>query len=144
MTLKSGASSQPGGQSVIQRGGLTWTASDNGKELTWDEAREFCRGLEQEGRRPWRLPTVRELASLFDRQQTAGIRAIETRGAVSRYPIRMDPAFEPSQVWYWSGEAVEPNRARNYDFFTGVSGSFLRSFKKASGAFCVRRSEAQR
>jgi hypothetical protein len=51
--------------------GLMWAGSDNGKNVTWAEADNFCREKLKIGpySSGWRLPKVDELRSIFDPQQ---------------------------------------------------------------------------
>lgn len=45
--------------------GIIWSSSDNGANITWDKAVDFCRGLGL----GWELPSVTMLRSLKKRQQ---------------------------------------------------------------------------
>jgi hypothetical protein len=46
--------------------GLTWERTDNGSDVTWQEAGKYCRGLRLEGHDDWRLPTIDELQGIYD------------------------------------------------------------------------------
>jgi Protein of unknown function (DUF1566) len=46
--------------------GLMWAGRDNGRNLTWREAGEYCNNLKLEGYSNWRLPTISELSDLYD------------------------------------------------------------------------------
>ena len=53
---------------------LTWLANDSrldvDKEVTWDEAEQYAKDINKKnfgGHADWRLPTVHEAASLFDK-----------------------------------------------------------------------------
>lgn len=41
--------------------GVVWTQSDNGRDINWWEANDFCQGKGQ------RLPTMEELAAIHNR-----------------------------------------------------------------------------
>ncbi len=45
--------------------GLSWQ-KDEGPELNWQEAMNFCNELKLAGHNDWRLPTIREIGSLID------------------------------------------------------------------------------
>ena len=45
---------------------LTWTGTDNGADLTRDQAEFYCHNLTLAGHRDWRLPTIDELQTLYD------------------------------------------------------------------------------
>jgi hypothetical protein len=44
--------------------GLMWAGRDSGKDLTWGQARRYCRDLRLAGYPDWRLATLDELGSL--------------------------------------------------------------------------------
>ena len=75
--------------------GLMWPADGNGGgcysggQLSWDTANIFCEGLDFAGFTDWRLPNIRELASLVDYGQIT---------------ICIDPTFFPNTKVdvYWS------------------------------------------
>ena len=52
--------------------GLMWVKDgtsaecNNGKTLKWQEAIDFCKGLDFAGHKDWRLPTIQELQSIVD------------------------------------------------------------------------------
>ncbi len=50
--------------------GLMWAVQDNGADITWDQARQFCEDYEAAGYSDWRMPTKVELSSLYDPGQS--------------------------------------------------------------------------
>jgi len=46
--------------------GLMWALHDNGDDISWKEADDYCRQYTGGGFHDWRLPTQKELATLFD------------------------------------------------------------------------------
>ncbi len=46
--------------------GLMWAAKDNGSPLNWQNALSYCQNYSGGGHTDWRLPTLDELASLYD------------------------------------------------------------------------------
>ena len=45
---------------------LTWAARDNGRNVNWHQAGNYCRKLRVAGYADWRLPTIDELEELID------------------------------------------------------------------------------
>lgn len=85
--------------------GLMWAAEDNGHDINWYDARDYCNKLTLGGYSDWRLPTQAELAALFG----AGVRTTDSPG---ESPISI------SNWWVWTRES----RA------SGRSGSFVMKF----------------
>lgn len=50
--------------------GLMWAAHDNGIPIHWLDALAYCQKYSGGGYSDWRLPTLTELANLFDPQTT--------------------------------------------------------------------------
>ncbi|HEB50440.1 MAG TPA: DUF1566 domain-containing protein [Desulfobulbus sp.] len=48
------------------RTGLMWATSDNGADIQWWDADLYCKASRAGGYTDWRLPTPRELATLYD------------------------------------------------------------------------------
>jgi len=46
--------------------GLMWVAKDNGVPINWPDAVEYCKNLRVGGYTDWRMPTLAELASLYN------------------------------------------------------------------------------
>jgi hypothetical protein len=51
--------------------GLTWTAKDNGKDVSWKRAVKYCRNLGLAGYSDWRLPSLVELQGIYDKTAEA-------------------------------------------------------------------------
>lgn len=51
--------------------GLTWAAKDNGKALTWQNAKKYCRDLRLAGHSDWRLGTIDDLQGIYDKSVEA-------------------------------------------------------------------------
>lgn len=45
---------------------LMWAAKDNGIPINWQNARLYCQHFSGGGHTDWRMPTLAELASLYD------------------------------------------------------------------------------
>lgn len=46
--------------------GLMWAAKDNGKDINWIGAKEYCENYDGGGFTDWRMPTQEELAGIYD------------------------------------------------------------------------------
>ena len=46
--------------------GLMWAAKDNGKDINWKDAKRYCENYRGGGYTDWRMPTLDELAGLYD------------------------------------------------------------------------------
>lgn len=48
---------------------LMWAAKDNRENITWQNAKSYCENYRVGGYKDWRMPTVDELARLYDRSK---------------------------------------------------------------------------
>lgn len=46
--------------------GLMWTRKDNGSNVTWQQAMDYCQRLQLAGHGDWRLATIDELQGIYD------------------------------------------------------------------------------
>lgn len=44
---------------------LMWASQDNGKDIDWNDAESYCEKFEAGGYTDWRLPELKELATLY-------------------------------------------------------------------------------
>lgn len=65
---------------------LTWMPWDNNEDVTWTDAKKYCRDLDFDGRKDWRLPSIEELDGIYDGNASGGLAG----------PI------ERSSDWLWS------------------------------------------
>lgn len=54
--------------------GQMWTARDNGRDVNWNEATNYCANLNLGGYSNWRLPRIEELQGIYDPRNTTAIR----------------------------------------------------------------------
>lgn len=47
--------------------GLSWASKDNGRDVSWKNAMKYCRKMRLAGDTDWRLATLSELESIYDR-----------------------------------------------------------------------------
>lgn len=116
--------------------GLVWQREDSEAQLTWEEAGEYCANLGLNGE-SWRLPSVRELATLVD-EATVGPAIDREMFPDTQYGAR-------SNDWYWASHRQRGSMtaawALNYDdgftgFNAGASGAW--NYFTAGWVRCVR------
>lgn len=63
---------QKDGESILldSQTGLMWALQDNGQDIDWWEARSFCKDFNAGGYTDWRLPDIKELATLYNSGQS--------------------------------------------------------------------------
>ena len=49
--------------------GLMWASKDNGRDVTWKEAKEYCENYRGGGYADWRMPFQYELAGIYDKKK---------------------------------------------------------------------------
>jgi hypothetical protein len=96
------------------RTGLMWAASDNGRDVNWAEAKEYCRNYSGGGHTDWRMPTQDELAGLYDKAEPG--------------PNHITPFIKLSKCCPWAGETRDSEAAHfsfidGYGFWGSQSGS---------------------
>jgi polyisoprenoid-binding protein YceI len=115
------------------RTGLEWTRADNGYDIDWTHAKEFCAHLPGK----WRLPTIDQLAAVYERSMAAGTSCGPSRCGISG-PFRL------SAEWFWSADAVGNDGSDGAELAWGlgmVNGARTKSVQYAgdgSRALCVR------
>jgi hypothetical protein len=108
--------------------GLSWTAKDNGSNVNYTQAGEYCSSLKLGGFSDWRLPTIDELEPLYDR-------------SVSK-PYKAKGPLELGDACFWSGSMNPAGEVWTFYFTYGG-----RSLTRATGhssygrALCVRSSK---
>ena len=90
------------------RTGLEWTRHDNGQDIDWRSAYRHCNDLASGGG-GWRLPTLNELADLYDRSETLSTVCGDRRCAVS-------PMLNFTSHWFWSSnQQTDTKSDRRFD-----------------------------
>ena len=85
--------------------GLMWTQKDSyadwKKCLTWPESLEYVNNLKTAGHIDWRIPTIKELASIYDDTQEN----VMAWDHDPQYPLALDKKFaDGAAYWYWSSD----------------------------------------
>jgi hypothetical protein len=113
--------------------GLLWAEQDNGNDVSWSDARQYCAARGPD----WSLPSAAALRSLFDPSGEQP-RTVTVNG--KNYTILvLTPLISLSSLFFWSGEEVDASEALYVDFVNGTdaAGAAVRTFSRA---LCVRRS----
>ena len=48
---------------------LMWASKDNGQNITWEDAKNYCGSYDGGGYTDWRMPTIKELSGIYDSKQ---------------------------------------------------------------------------
>jgi hypothetical protein len=114
---------------------LTWAKEDNGSDVNWQEALDYCRYLQLGGYSDWRLPTINELQGIYD--QSSNVAGLLS-GPAGTWHVKGKIQLSG---WEWSSSAGKDYGRAWFFFFGGgrrdsvpVSNSFQ------NRALCVRRS----
>ena len=99
--------------------GLDWYV---GKENTWHQAKAWVEGLTVAGG-GWRLPTVAELKAIYQKGASAN---------------NMDPLFQTTVAWAWSGELNNAWSAWGFAFYNGLEGWHSLDYGNGRLALAVR------
>ncbi len=116
--------------------GLMWARNDNGivnwqkADMTWQMAANYCQNLSLGSYSGWRLPTIDELAAIYDKTQNDGTwRHWHIKGGIQ------------ISGWSWSNSAGNASgEAWAFLFFVGGRTSTPLGYFGGGRALCVRRS----
>jgi hypothetical protein len=113
--------------------GLTWTKSDNGSDVNWNQATDYCSNLRLGGYSDWRLPTIDELQGIYDS-------GIDVRGQWEggTYIWHVKGNLQLSG-WHWSSSQLNAANAWHIYYSFGGRGTYPLGYSKDGRALCVRR-----
>ena len=97
--------------------GLMWASRDNGSDIEWQDAKNYCEHYTAGGYTGWRMPTQEELAGLYDADET--YKACE-------YDVHLTDLIRISCYSVWASAirtkgltyAILGDRAAGFDFMT--------------------------
>jgi hypothetical protein len=113
------------GQVTDPATGLTWQQGFSAAEMTAAAAPSYCAGLDLDGH-SWRLPSIKELATLVDEDTVSP--AID----VSAFP-----GVSPD-VWFWSSTVSAPSPPEQWGLNYNDGFSYFRSTSDTGYVRCVR------
>jgi hypothetical protein len=119
------------GEDIVRdsRTGLLWTARDAGRELEWNAAQIHCRDRALAAGAAWRLPSIEELAALYEESQ---------RQPCGDGTCRVDAAIDLTSPYQWSASTRGESRRVYFDFLHGSELAPLLRPALTRGALCTR------
>lgn len=97
------------------KSGLIWAAEDNGANILWKDAAPYCKRFSVGGHKDWRVPTAKELTTLYGNRPTK-------RGEDD--PNRIDVVTKSIKItapWVWTDKKMAKNKAMAFGFNYGKS-----------------------
>jgi hypothetical protein len=113
-------------ENIVSYEGSLWTRNDNLGDINWPKADQYCKTLTLAGLSGWELPTIGELADLYD--------PLNSTANKIRKPFRL------TGFLVWSSTKKDPGSAWGFVFYTGERVFGDMGTSNADRAFCVRRS----
>jgi YVTN family beta-propeller protein len=119
-----------------------WAGRDNGRNVNWDEAGNFCKSLAIDGYSGWGLPSIQELVGLYD--PSFGREYIyhgeAYNGAVDgqKQQNYVKRGVELNSCCAWSGTRDGVSNALYFRFQGGEKRSFNTKLSGLLRALCVR------
>jgi Protein of unknown function (DUF1566) len=104
--------------------GLTWQRSFSATQMTAAAATSYCAGLDLDGH-SWRLPSVKELATLVDEDRVS-----------PALDVSAFPGVAPD-VWFWSSTVSAPSPPERWGLNYNDGFSYFRSTSDTGYARCV-------
>jgi len=146
LTFTLGPAAAPAGERFVDHGDgtvtdrrldLMWAKTDNQGDIDWEGARRWARftfplTLPEDKREGWRLPTLKELQSLFVDEE--GYEGYETDCGHHVFAV---PEIELSCGWVWAAERRSIT-ARVFNFQRGYHYTDRRVHSRAYRALPVR------
>jgi hypothetical protein len=105
--------------------GLMWAAKDNGSLINWQTASSYCQSYSGGGYTDWRMPTLTELASIYDPKTK------------NKHGYHVNRLIDISAASCWSSEARDFEAAR-FNFTYGEVYWLRKSFSGPSRVLPVR------
>lgn len=95
------------------RTNLMWAAKDNGSDINWANAKSYCENYRGGGYSNWRMPTLVEVAGLYD--------ASKTYDSCYGYNVHLTELIRFSCTWTWAFE-TRGSEAVRFGFSDGYPG----------------------
>ncbi|MHB8137454.1 MAG: surface-adhesin E family protein [Smithellaceae bacterium] len=112
---------------------LIWAAKDNGRDVNWYEAENYCVNYRGGDYTNWRMPTKNELAGLYDKNNP------KHQACYPKYDIYLTNLIDLSCCCPWSSEAADSEAAYfNFDHGRWHWDEQSNDVKKMYRVLCVR------
>jgi len=85
---------------------LMWAAKDNEIDISWSKAERYCLDYRGGGYADWRMPTVNELAGLFDKAKKYKTDC--------GYDVHLTKLIRLTCAWAWASDISDSNAAIFY------------------------------
>jgi hypothetical protein len=111
------------GTVVDTKTNLMWMGRDNGAALSWPDAKKFVADYRVAGYSDWRLPTLAELSTLYDKDKTRRSfcqAAVDDMGAAAD-EVHLTTLIRLTCTRIWTSEerSDKPGMATIFDFHAG-------------------------
>ncbi len=120
--------------------GLMWARQDNGSDVNWNQASNYCRNLTLAGYSNWRLATIDEFTDIYD--QTPNVNGSHVKGAIRLTACCPWSSSEVSNYGVRarrSSSFQEVKAHQSFSFLHGRRLSFdIGGFSNVPRALCVR------
>jgi hypothetical protein len=117
------------GTVVDTRTSLMWAAKDNGRNINWRDAKDYCDNYRGGGFTGWRMPAQDELAGLYDDSKSYT--------AKLDYEVHVTELIKLSTSFSWASETRGSEAARFF-FQDGQGDWEKQSYHKARRVLPVR------
>jgi len=118
--------------------GLMWAKKDNGYDVTWQQAFDYCKNLQLANHSDWRLATIDELQGIYDPNILKGIYDPNKNPHIAGWHVKGNLRLDG---WYWSSSLGNTSdEALSFIFGWGGRDSFPLIISVNGRALCVRRS----
>jgi len=122
--MQEGRFTAVGGDTILDHStGLMWAATDNGEDITWEQAKFYCEKFTGGNHTDWRLPTLAELDTIFDQNSASRFKTFKAITLTGCCP--------------WTSDSRR-NRARTIFFMTGEINTFDQGTSSSMRALPVR------
>jgi hypothetical protein len=114
---------------------LMWTKKDNGSEVSWGQAVDYCRNLRLAGHSDWRAPTLDELNGIADSGASVSCYS-------DKWKCHVKGNLRLSTGWVWGRKIADVSgQIHVFAYDQGIWSSEVKKYeKKFDRALCVRRS----
>jgi len=110
--------------------GLMWAAEDNGKNISWHDAKRYCENYRGGGYSDWRMPTQDELEGLYDRSRSY-------QAKQTSYNVHLTELIQLTNCCPWASE-TRGSKAASFFFDGGYRDWLLQSHSYYFRALPVR------